>query len=241
MLKKLIIVIIVVVLLLLGLIYLITRQSTPVVEEPTLEESIVEESTIEEPTVEELVNEKPAQDPWSVLQQTISYAKNKDINGINTIFYKPLPPCSDAQECSEILDFIYNMVSQLNEKDFVNRWEDSKQIILSTNPKKDDYLEAKRYKKDYIYFTKDDSGNLKLLSLILGKTWSHTTKNTNLTEAQIEQELQKMMLDTDQDGLTDMEETCSGGEQYNPECVKTDPLKRDTDGNGWWDGTEKKF
>ena len=53
------------------------------------------------------------------------------------------------------------------------------------------------------------------------------------TATEIETEIKKFSLDSDQDGLTDEDETCIS--KRFSECVKTDPNKRDTNGDGWWD------
>jgi len=49
-------------------------------------------------------------------------------------------------------------------------------------------------------------------------------------------EAQDRIRDTDKDGLTDFNERCESGFSN---CIKTDPLDRDSDDDGWWDGIEK--
>ncbi len=61
---------------------------------------------------------------------------------------------------------------------------------------------------------------------------------TNRGPVQIEAELQAMILDSDKDGLTDMKENCGGSMMGNKTCVKTNPNKDDSDGDGWWDGID---
>lgn len=180
------------------------------------------------------------QNVWTVFQEFIEYAKEHDIDNLNKISYKPLTN-SDDETLMLILDLAYTQFSQLDEIDFVNKWADNKQVILSTNPEPEDDQKSKGYIKNYIYFARNRLGEFKVLSVNIDRGWYHTTLNTSLNETQIEQELQAMMLDTDQDGSTDREEACMGADQYNPDCVKTDPNKRDTDGDGWWDGIEKEY
>jgi hypothetical protein len=50
-----------------------------------------------------------------------------------------------------------------------------------------------------------------------------------------------MIIDTDNDGLTDWNETCSGAGAYNPDCIETNPNNKDTDGDGWWDSIDDSF
>lgn len=58
------------------------------------------------------------------------------------------------------------------------------------------------------------------------KSWGVEGENT----------LKAMISDSDKDGRTDYDELCKGAMEANPNCVKTDPNKRDTNDNGWWDG-----
>ena len=49
------------------------------------------------------------------------------------------------------------------------------------------------------------------------------------------------LVDSDEDGIVDKDEKCEGAAQYDPRCTKTDPNKKDTDGNGWWDGIDAQL
>ena len=44
--------------------------------------------------------------------------------------------------------------------------------------------------------------------------------------------------DSDMDGLPDINENCEGASQYDPNCIKTNPNEKDSDGDGWWDSIE---
>jgi hypothetical protein len=184
-----------------------------------------------------------SQDPFEILQKYISYLKDHDIEGINSVLFKPLPPCPSKKECDETFDLAYDTYRKFNKEDFINRWEDNKQLILSTHLIKDTSTNDSNviiYKQNFIYFIKDDLGNLKIL-LILPKTFPYPKfyiNLSNLKEQDILNELQQMTLDSDQDGLTDEEELCVGVFSLDSECAKTNPFKRDTDGNGFWDGID---
>ena len=183
------------------------------------------------------------QDPFEILQKYISYLKDHDIEGINSVLFKPLPSCPSKKECDEMFDLAYNTYRKFNKEDFINRWEDDKQLILYTTLIKDTSTNTANvviYKQNFIYFIKDDLGNLKIL-LILPKIFPYPKfyiNLYNLQEQEILNELQAITLDSDQDGLTDDEEMCVGIFSLDPECIKTNPFKRDTDGNGFWDGVD---
>ena len=152
----------------------------------------------------------------------------------NKYSYKQVTPEQNSQFI-QFLPFLLDESSKINKSDYVNKWQDDKQAIYSTIPKKIDNTESYGYKQGIIMFINKD-GFWKVLSMSPEKTWTISKKGTNHTATQIEQELQAMMLDSDKDGLTDKEETCTA--DHDPACVKTDPNKRDTNGNGWWDGIE---
>jgi len=118
--------------------------------------------------------------------------------------------------------------------------QDDKQAIYSTNPVKTDDSTAYGYKQGIIMFVKKD-GSWKILLSSPEKNWGVSKAGTNRTPAQVEELLQEMILDSDKDGITNMYELCEGSQMGNSKCVKTDPNKRDTDGDGWWDGIEAEF
>jgi hypothetical protein len=122
----------------------------------------------------------------------------------------------------------------------VNKFQDDKQAIYSTNPQKVDDAEKYGYTQGIIMFIKKD-GSWKVLSINPARGWSVLKKGTNKTATQIEKDLQAMMLDSDKDSLTNDDETCSGASQFNPKCTKTNPNNMDTNGNGWWDGIEAEM
>src|SRR3989338_7966247 len=170
----------------------------------------------------------------------LSSEKNHDINGINSASFKAFD-CGTATvgACSSIMDFLYRAQSVLIKSDFVNKWEDGKQIIFSSKPMKTDTATSKGYKVSFIYFVKEaTSGTVRLLAVKPNVRFSYDTVNTDLTTSQIEKELQNMMFDSDLDGLTDLEENCEGAKQIEKTCSTTDKDKRDSNGNGWWDGVE---
>lgn len=158
-------------------------------------------------------------DPWSVFQKAVSYARAHDVKNFNEATYKQYNQCLNPEsikECNALLDTFVSYLGDLKKADFTRRWEDSKQIILSTKLIHDPSDGA--YVQSFIFFIKEN-GKLILLNAFPGKYWK--------TEADA--------TDSDNDGLTDDEELCNIPKVFNTECEKSDPFKRDSRGDGWWD------
>lgn len=176
-------------------------------------------------------------DLWTIYDKMTLALKNKDIKSFNTVSYTQVAP-DEASQFNQIAPFLHDQNLKTVKSNYINKWQDEKQAIYSTNPQKDDNTEAYRYKQGIVMFINKD-GSWKVLSSSSEIGWNVLKKGTNNTAAQIEKELQAMLLDSDKDGLTDQDEICGGAKQYDTKCIKTDPNKRDTDGNGWWDGIEE--
>ncbi len=161
-------------------------------------------------------------DPWAVFQKTLGYAQSHSIEKFNTSTYKQFNECLNPEkkkECDAILDSFAAALAGLKKSDFTNRWEDAKQVILATKVAKDPADGI--FTQSFIFFIRD-GGALTLLNAYSGKWWKE------------EREAQ----DSDKDGLTDEEELCHTAKVFNTECEKSDPNKRDTDGDGWWDSVQ---
>ncbi|MBC7982101.1 hypothetical protein H7X65_03430 [Candidatus Parcubacteria bacterium] len=179
-------------------------------------------------------------DPWAVFNKQKEYGQAKDFAGYMSLSYNQYPACASKAECDMMFQIVNAITDSINQKEYVNKWEDSKQIILSTNIKKIDTAAEKSYTKEYLFFVKDSNGNVKVLGnsssgLHISKSGSNSTSEAQTAE------LELSVADTDQDGVSDIKEKCEGASKYDKTCKKTDPTKRDTDGDGWWDGVEARF
>ncbi len=175
-------------------------------------------------------------DLWSTFDKVNLALKNKDIASYNKYSYKQVTP-DETLMFGAMASFLYGQTSKIDKDAYVNLWKDSKQAIYSTNPVKTDDANIYGYAQGVISFI-NEGGSWKVLTVNPMLGWSVSKKGTNKTAAEVEQDLRAMMIDSDKDGLTDMDEVCGGAEKYNSKCVKTDPNKRDTNGNGLWDGIE---
>jgi hypothetical protein len=114
------------------------------------------------------------------------------------------------EELGVLGDALYSVGSGLKKSDFVNIERDEKQSRIYTNPNAGNSISE-------VYFVKKNSKFL-VLSIVM--------RDANL--------------DSDKDGRADEDETCTGNIyiHFPDKCIQTDPNKKDSDGDGWWDSTE---
>lgn len=175
---------------------------------------------------------------WDLFQKYLSYNKVGDLSGVKSSVYKISEVCDMAtpnQECKDRMQSAYSYGSVLKKEEFKNVWYDERQIILSTDFWTENSTEMGAYGRfrAIIFFIKDESGSWKMLSFSPFKG-SIATKKEFGEKAEAEVKLQSD--DSDMDGVSDYEEKCL--DKNRPNCTKTDPNKRDTDGDGLWDGVE---
>ncbi len=164
-----------------------------------------------------------ATEVWALFGQYKTGLKNHDLVGLNKLFYKPqsCPP----KDCTRMMDFGLAVANQLKLSDFVHVWADDRQIILMANPVRHESETEIEYTQASLFVIKDSTGALKFIAINPSRVW--TVKKASL--ANPDAYLLAQIKDSDQDGLTDVEE------------IKTDPHNRDSNGNGWWDGIEAGF
>ncbi len=162
-------------------------------------------------------------DPWAVFDKYKAYANAHDEAGMNSLSHIQSPKCGGGEECDSMFALLGSFLNSVNKADYTDRWEDSKQAILTGGLKKSSTAGDASVTRNSLLFTKDSLGNLKFLTMV---------SYSNMEAA---------MTDSDKDGLTDQEEKCEGTSKYRGNCKVTDPAKRDSDGDGWWDGIEARF
>lgn len=170
---------------------------------------------------------------WRIFQAYLEFLNQHDIENANTLLWPSarmdMEDCiakASEKTCWGLVDTLYGSASALKEADFVNVWADDKQIILSSDPVITPKAGGFASSRSYLYFVFDPQGQLLFLQLAI-KGWNGTT----------EDDVRQMMLDSDQDGLTDNDETCL--HQPKDMCTKTNPMNLDTDGDGYWDSVEE--
>ncbi len=183
-----------------------------------------------------------SRDPWQVLTKYLAAAKAHDLKALTDLSYQTSPACKDLKQqanCFARMDSVYQLGKMIKPIDYISKWEDGKQMILETATIADNHgTTSVGYKQGIIVFTKKASGDLQVLYFNPNNGWYvSAVSDSSLTP---EEKLRGLMADTDQDGKDDQVETCTN--QPDPaSCIKTDPNKRDSNGNGWWDGVEMYF
>ena len=131
---------------------------------------------------------------WTTFQNYLEFARTHNLSGIRSLSHQISATCGDQsreEECFALMDSIYAFTSTFTLSDFKHIQSDEKQAIMYTDGPTVVIL----------YFTKDESGSLKVLGMRF----------------------------------------CFEAETSPNSCVETDPVKRDQDGNGWWDDVESLF
>lgn len=177
---------------------------------------------------------------WKVLEEYLVAAKNYNLAEIKRLSYQISDVCKDpskTKECNTRMATVYYFGSNLKKDDLKNVWSDSKQIILSSNLHREEDKDTISYNKAIVYFVVDENDQIKLLKFNDSKGVSMPKEGRAVEE--IESYLKKRMTDDDQDGIEDEIESCIG--QQPESCKQTDPKKRDSNGNGFWDGIDAQF
>lgn len=183
---------------------------------------------------------------WASFQNYLESYKTHDVKAIGNFSYnhKFGPECQSVLNnendekkravCFSNIDRVYKSIPNFKKTDFPHALSDSKQVILFSDSEiKEDGIQKTSFKK-MLYFV-IESGNIKPLAIDPGRGLS--VNKENLSSEAIDEKLKERTVDSDQDGVEDSIENCvvkvSAGQ-----CVHTDPEKRDTDGDGYWDSIE---
>ncbi len=175
---------------------------------------------------------------WAIFQKYLGYNKDKNLDAVKSIVYKVNVVCESAvatDECKNRMDMAYAYGSALKKADFTNVWSDSKQTILSTDFKIDENDMAIGRNRAIMFFVKNNTSNLVLLSFSPFK--GYVLEKASTTREELLSKLTDTTKDTDKDGIADYEEQCIFPYDVST-CIKTNPDLRDTDANGYWDGVQ---
>jgi len=212
----------------------------PQINEENTATTTEETGVVSNPTVSNTEKDQA----WAVLQKYLSFAKANDVKGLAGVSYQLSDSCKNydksadnKKDCDAKMQSVYSMGSQLKKSDFTEVWYDSKQTILSTKfSRADAGTDIAGYLHSVIFFVKE-GGNTKLLSFNPARG-IFLPKTATTTPTEIQTKLNASVLDNDKDGMEDQVENCV---RVDTACTKTDPTKRDSDGDGFWDGVEALF
>jgi hypothetical protein len=177
---------------------------------------------------------------WAVFETYLEVVKNHDVEGLKILSYQLSEDCLDESKldkCKERMDGAYYFGQYLKLEDITKISYDKKQIILSTNYTKTIEPNSTGMIRSLIYFVRGEDG-IKFLSI--DPFDGVVTLRSNEATSTVEARLEEITKDSDDDYLPDDEENCSDTNVSNG-CIKTNPKKKDTDGDGFWDSTEALF
>lgn len=221
--------------------YMENRKDLPVATESTqIDQSVPNTISTETETKSAAVTTTTTttnkSDLWPVFDKMLIALRDQNISEYNKYSYRQVP-LDQRSQFSQISSFLYAQSKNISKVNYVNKWQDAKQAIYSTEPKKVDTEKSYSYVQSVVKFIYTNN-TWKVVNVNPEITWSIAKSTNKLTTAEVDAELRAMFLDTDKDGITDVEEKCIGSFQGDSKCIKTDPNKRDTDGNGLWDGID---
>jgi hypothetical protein len=177
---------------------------------------------------------------WAVLEQYLKFAKDKNLEGLKTVSYQISAECKNSPKsdaCLNKLSTVAFFGQELKKENFKYVWSDSKQIILATDFKFEENEQMISKTRGIIYFV-IDKGAIKLLSFNPSK--GAVVMKSTASKEELNDRLTRYTEDKDEDGKEDYLEECLSTSQEEG-CVKTDTTKRDTNGDGFWDGIEALF
>mgnify|MGYP001576753304 CR=1 FL=1 len=177
---------------------------------------------------------------WSVFEKYLGFLKTHDLVGLKNVTYSLGATCGDptkTKECFDIMDNAYNAVKIFSEADFHYTDYDKKQIVLSTDFWTNQNGNTRSLLREVIYFYRDPNAGTKIIAYTVPFEMTYITLDPSKQNATstVDARLKDRTIDTDRDFLPDEIETCS--DRGAPkDCIKTNPTKRDSLGDGWWDG-----
>ena len=177
---------------------------------------------------------------WNVLLKYLAAVKAHDLTTIKLLSYQLSNTCKDdtkTKECNALMDNAYSYGYGLHKQDITHVEYDSEQIILTSDYQESLDGEMPSLLREIVYFVRVGD-EIKFLSFnpfqgsfITRGTLATTTISTHLLD---------LTKDNDNDGLPNETEMCIDMTSA-PDCVKTDPNMKDSNGNGWWDSIEALF
>lgn len=162
---------------------------------------------------------------WTAMQAVMAATKNNDNLAFNQLLTVPKPDCNSSTADCPYMEPIKQILSGIQKEDIQEIWEDDKQLIAHATKQTTSGSNI-TFEINNVIFTKKSDGSLDFLGIR-----PYSAIGTSL------QTLQDKLKDSDQDGFIDGQELCTGDFAYSG-CVKTDPFKKDTDMNGYWDSSD---
>ncbi len=178
---------------------------------------------------------------WTVLVAYTKAAQSHDLSTLKNLTYKVSDACADPKQidtCNTRMDKASEITKTFKKSDFKNVWFDQRQIILSTDWHVEESDIAIGEAREIIYFVRDSKGNPKILFFTQPEEIVYSFIDPSQTKTALITRLKERITDSDTDALSNETETCTYESADPKTCVKTDPNRIDSNGNGWWDSIE---
>lgn len=177
---------------------------------------------------------------FSALESYLAAAKEHDLEGVKSISYQLSDTCKDESkraECETLMDNVAYFGQAFVRENMHLLGRDKKQVILAADYVINTEGEVPSATRPIAYFVIVDE-KVKLLSFnpFQGAFFFRGEAATSTVIERLEASIK----DTDGDAVPDKTEECKDNES-DTSCVPTNPKKKDSDRDGWWDSIEALF
>lgn len=118
-----------------------------------------------------LIDQNTKDKVWSLLEQYIKYAENKDVEKIISLSYQVSDACKNygkseenKKDCDTKMNTAYFVGKELKKDKLVFLWQDKKQIILASDFVFEENEAMISKSRAMVYIILDSSNNMKVLS-----------------------------------------------------------------------------
>lgn len=178
---------------------------------------------------------------WAVFEAYLAAAREHDLQKVADLSYQLSDTCKDEtrqEECNALMDNVAFFGQSFVKESMWLFGRDRKQIILTGDYVENVEGDVPSITRPIIYLVRDGD-TIKLLSFNPFQGTFHFRSEDTATST-IAERLRKAVADSDRDALPDMTENCEDN-TADTTCIKTNPRKKDSDGDGWWDSIEALF
>ncbi|MFZ3020157.1 MAG: hypothetical protein WA051_01390 [Minisyncoccia bacterium] len=171
----------------------------------------------------------------------LAAAKIHDLKTISELSYQLSDNCKHPEttqkECFVSMDVVVKAFEKIKTTDLTVAWKDAKQAILMTEPRPDTFDGNTGFYQPRLYFGVKD-GTYKLIAVF--PDWGVFANKDKVKAGEVQAFLAKALVDSDKDGISDLEENCDDGTGAGTikGCTKTNLFNKDENKDGWWDGID---
>lgn len=179
----------------------------------------------------------PSRTPQETFQAYRAAARSSDREAIIAVSWKVSDACSAelTPECADRIRAVVEATENMEASQLTVAVVDDRQAILSTPVRFFETPDAYFAEQKVAYLARKD-GTWRVAGIDPGRLWS-IPRTSVMSQEEVRKRLEADILDSDRDGITDRMERCDlpPTMQWMP-CTQSDPEKKDSKGDGWWDG-----